>query len=152
MIASTSFRPTLLVPSAYHHLVSGDDRIRFHVVTYATAEEAWSAADSQPIDVFVSQQSTVGNAGFSVIVGILSLQPSAAHIHIFDSIEHVVALVNKSTHVRLIPAQFAQEQLLQYCIELAQIVLTRQAASNDIERLRVENEQYEFMLRQSLLS
>lgn len=152
MIASTSFRPTLLVPATCHHLLSGDDRIRFHVVTYASVEEAWSAADSQPIDVFVSQQSNDGNAGLSLIVGILALQPSAAHIHIFDSTEHVVTLANKSAHIRLVPAQDVQLQLLTFCVELAQIVLLRQATSNDIERLREENEQYEFMLRQSLLS
>jgi hypothetical protein len=152
MIASTAFRPTLLMPSTCHHLLSGDDRIRFHVLTYATAEEAWSAADSHPIDVFVSQQSNYGNAGVSVILGILALQPSAAHVHIFDSIEHVATLANKSALIRLIPAQDVQLQLLTFCVELAQIVVSRQAISNDIERLREENEQYEFMLRHSLLS
>lgn len=152
MIASTSFRPTLLMPFAYQNLLSATDRIRFNVVTYSSAEEAWCAAESKPVDVFVSQQLSNNYADFSVILGILVLQSSAAHVHIFDSTEHVVALVNKSSLIRLIPSHDADDQLVLLCVEMAQMLYDQQAAANDMQRLREENEQYEFMLRQSLLS
>jgi hypothetical protein len=152
MIASTPFRPTLLLPAAHLLLLSATDCVRFHVIAYNSAEEAWQIADNQRVHIFVSQPSPNSVVDNAVVAGILALQPNIAHIHIFESISEVIELVNKSSLIRLVASHEVSSLLESCCLELAQVLQSRQATLNDLERLREENEQYEFMLRQSLLS
>jgi len=152
MIATTSLRPTLLLPTPLAHLVVATDAVRFNVVTYRTPEEAWNIAENRLVDVFVSVQSANNQSVDDVVLGILALQPATTHVHVFTALEHVVELVNKSSLVRLIPMQKVDAQLMSFCAELAHSSQLRVSVANDLERLREENEQYEFMLRQSLLS
>ncbi len=152
MIATTPLRLTLLLPTPLAHLVAATDAVRFNVVTYATPEEAWSFAENSIVDVFVSMQGANNHRVDEVIFGILALHPATTHVHVFTAIEHLVDLVNKSSLVRLVPMEKVETLLMPYCAELAQCAQVRASVANDLERLRDENEQYEFMLRQSLLS
>jgi SHS2 domain-containing protein len=152
MIATSPLRLTLLLPTSLAHLVVAADAVRFNVVTYATPEEAWNFAENGLVDVFVSMQGVNNQDVDDVIVGILALHPATTHVHVFAAYEHLVDLVNKSSLVRLIPVHRVESLLMPYCSELAQCAQVRASVANDLERLREENEQYEFMLRQSLLS
>lgn len=152
MIATTPLRLTLLLPLPLAHLVVASNAVRFNVVTYTTPEEAWNFAENSLVDVFVSMQDANNHGVDDVIFGILALHPATTHVHVFTALEHLVDLVNKSSLVRLIPMQKVEALLMPYCAELAQCAQVRASVANDLERLREENEQYEFMLRQSLLS
>lgn len=147
-------RLTCLIPIEFELAVDSSCRDRIDFIPYRTLTDAWSIAENQSIALFVSHPAD----DFRSVVGFLGalqvLSPEVVHIHVYKHrpTEELIALVNKSGIVRLLPSEQFSARFDGVCAD-AVVAFDRTAHHlNEIARLREANEQFEFMLRQSLLS
>lgn len=152
MITSTPFRPKLVLPEVYQYLLSPQDHKRFQVTTYNSSAQAWSIVEDRGVDVFVSVQSADTDMIEPIIPGVLALKPEVAHVHVFHSTQGLVDLINLSSLTRLILSSEVQSKLAPVCSHVFELLQSQKATLLELMQLREANEQYEFMLRQTLLS
>ncbi len=147
-------RLTCLLPQEFEPTIDHACRERVDFIPYRTLHDAWNLAEKQSISLFVSHPAD----DFRSVVGFLGalqvLCPDAVHIHVYKNrpAEELIALVNKSGVVRLLPSEQFETRFGAVCADAVTAFDRSARHLNEIARLREENEQFEFMLRQSLLS
>lgn len=147
-------RLTCLIPVEFEHQISPACHDRVDFVSYRTLTDAWSMAEKQSVSMFVSHPAD----DFRSVVGFLGalqvLSPEAIHIHVYKNrpAEELIALVNKSGVVRLLPTEQFEGRFERVCADAITAFERTARHLKEIAKLREENEQFEFMLRQSLLS
>lgn len=126
----------------------------FDVRVYKTAEEAWAIFEKERVSLFISHQSFIQSAPGGFLTAITASQLNLVHLHRYTdfSIEDIESVVNNSASVFITnEAQFKTR--LQQAIENAMNLFLSLAEDEKLrEELIEQNQQYEFMLRQSLLS
>lgn len=154
MKTSESKLPICVVPDRLIHLYGDQERKRFDIRSYSELYEAWSLAEREPVALFISDSKAMGEGLFGLLTGLRLLQPDLIHVHVYQTSnpEDLVTLVNRSGVLRLVPADRAEEALSSACADALTVHLYNLRKDQEIERLRESNEQFEFMLRQSLLS
>lgn len=147
-------RLNCLIPAEFEHDVDHSCRDRIDFIPYQSLSEAWGFAEKHTVSLFVSHPAD----DFRSVVGFLGamqvLCPEVVHIHVYKHrpTEELIALVNKSGIVRLLPSEQFSMRFDSVCADAVSAFDRAARHLNEIARLREENEQFEFMLRQSLLS
>lgn len=153
MEAHTNALPVCILPAAFANELSADDSARFELLTYESPNEAWRLAEQHETAVFISDD----RLGHGVLCGLLSglqiLSPDVVHIHVHERIDTATlsSIVNRAGVVRLLERSRI-DQLGGLCCDALMNHLRNIRKDQEIARLREMNEQFEFMLRQSLLS
>ena len=126
----------------------------FDVRVYKTAEEAWTIFEQNKVSLFISNQAFIQSAPGGFLKAITATQLNLVHLHKYTDfvIEDIEAVVNNSASV-FITNETQFEARLQQSIETAMSIYLNLAEDEKLrEELIEQNQQYEFMLRQSLLS
>ena len=126
----------------------------FDVRVYKSAEEAWAIFEKENVSLFISNQAFIQNSPSGFLPAITSSQLHLVHLHRYAdfSIEDIEAVVNNSASVFITNESQFQTRLTT-AVETAMNLYLSAAEDEKLrEELIEQNQQYEFMLRQSLLS
>ncbi len=147
-------RLTCLIPENFHALVKDAEINCIDFVAYRSLPDAWNIAEDKSPDIFISHPEDDYSAVLDMLGAFRVICPNALHIHIYENrtAEELIDLVNKSYAVRLLPLDKVEQGLLQCCSDVVDIFERMGLQHLELARLKEENEQFEFMLRQSLLS
>lgn len=151
---STTTLPICLIPFDYVAFLSTDELERFEFLTYTDAPEAWKFAEQNEIACFVSDH----RLNRDVLCGLLSalqlLSPDFVHIHAYESggVSGLLSVINRAGVVRLIPVVQLAELFQGFLADALLVWMRNRRKDDQIAQLLESNAQYEFMLRQSLLS
>ena len=126
----------------------------FDVRIYKTAEDAWQLAESENVSLFISTEKFISKAPAGLITALCGLHPEMVHLFLYSTIstEALATVVNDSCRIHLAQASAPKEALIYAAHAAMNIYLKGAEKSQLIHELQEQNEQYEFMLRQSLLS
>lgn len=147
-------RPICVVPKQLHTLFGELEHAQLDIRSYEELYEAWSIAEREPVALLVSDSNAVGKGLFGLLTGLRLMLPDLIHLHLYDpeKMGDLVALVNRSGVIRLVDINRCEEALAGACSDALAVHRFHLRKDEEIQRLREANEQYEFMLRQSLLS
>lgn len=146
--------PICLIPADYVAFLSTDELERFEFLTYTDAPQAWKFAEQNEIACFVSDH----RLNREVLCGLLSalqlLSPDFVHIHAYEtsSLAALLSVVNRAGAVRLIPVGELSDRFQGFLADALLVWMRNRRKDQQIAQLLESNAQYEFMLRQSLLS
>lgn len=146
--------PICLIPADYVAFLSTDELERFEFLTYTDAPQAWKFAEQNEIACFVSDH----RLNHEVLCGLLSalqlLSPDFVHIHAYtaSAMTALLSVVNRAGAVRLIPVGELSDRFQGFLADALLVWMRNRRKDQQIEQLLESNAQYEFMLRQSLLS
>jgi hypothetical protein len=151
---STTALPICLIPVDYVAFLSTDELERFEFLTYSDAPQAWKFAEQNEIACFVSDH----RLNQEVLCGLLSalqlLSPDFVHLHAYriQSVASLLSVINRAGAVRLIPVEELESRFPGFLADALLVWMRNRRKDQKIAELIQSNEQYEFMLRQSLLS
>lgn len=146
--------PILLVHESMIPHFSGHSIDALGIITYISPSDAWTIAEQHEIAIFVSSH----GMDFRVLVGLLSgmqiLSPEMVHLHVYrkEDADELITLVNRSGVVRLLNSENLDADFVAFCTDALAAYLRTVQTRKELEELREVNEQYELMLRHSLLS
>ncbi|MFT4682975.1 MAG: hypothetical protein ACJAU0_000371 [Flavobacteriales bacterium] len=126
----------------------------FDVRIYRTAEDAWCLAEKEHISLFISYEKFILGSPAGFIPALFGLHPELVHLFFYSDItvEELATLVNASSNIHLATINAPKKALLKAADEAMESYLKGAQKSQIITELTEQNEQYEFMLRQSMLS
>lgn len=126
----------------------------FDVRIYRTAEEAWCLAEKEKISLFISHDKFILGSPAGFISALYGLHEELVHLLFYSEIgtEELATIVNASPNIHLANINVPKEALLKVANDAMEKYLQGAQKSQLIADLTEQNEQYEFMLRQSLLS
>ena len=152
-------QPTHAVPGSNKpaeciHALSADDRARFQLLVYRSTDEAWRFAEQHETALFISDDRIGHGVLCGWVSGLTLLSPDFVHIHVHERLDTATlsTIVNRAGVVRLINRHQLHDKLGGLCADALMAYLRNRRKDNEMARLREQNEQFEFMLRQSLLS
>ncbi len=147
-------RPVCLIPEQFVHFLGSDERTRFQLMAFTELPQAWAMAEQHDVALFISDSSMDEAALCGLASGLQLLCEDAVHIHVFSNGygRDLVTLTNRASTIRLLAAREAEDQLSLLCNEALVLYLKKVKTKQEMASLREINEQYEFMLRQHLLS
>lgn len=140
--------PSVIAPQVVHQL---DDL--FAVQQFDTAEEAWTLAEEGAVDLLITGERIVTDNLKGLLTGLKVLHPEMIHLHLVDSpgVLDLIDLVNISARMRIVHVNDLQHGIKAAGADVFSMIIASQKKDELIEKLKLENEQFEFMLRQSLL-
>lgn len=154
MKSSPDTRPICVVPKRLHALFGQLEQAQLDIRSYEELQEAWSIAEREAVALLVSDSDAVNKGLFGLLTGLRLILPDVIHLHLYDpsKMGDLVSLVNRSGVIRLVDINRCEEALAGACSDALAVHQFHVRKDEEIQRLREANEQYEFMLRQSLLS
>lgn len=126
----------------------------FELMPYDSSDELWSLCETHQIHLMITQRADLGARYRGLLKGIHVLHPEMVHLFMFegDDCDALIEVVNLSNHIRIVKESQLEAGVRRAAADAFSLFLTATRKDRKIEELSLENEQYEFMLRQSLLS
>lgn len=146
----------LYVDDEAHNLVSfkATFRLKYNVFTTLSGEEALAILKENEIDILVTDQRMPGMTGVELLQKVLPTHPDALRILLtgFTDFEALMAAVNNGKIFAYMEKPWKEPELSATLEEAATIIIKRKEEREYAERLALANNQFEFLLRQKLLS
>lgn len=151
---NTSALPICLIPADFVSVLSTDELERFEFKTYTDGPTAWKVAEQFDIACFISDHRFTKELLCGLLSGLQIMSPDFVHIHVFQTrqLTDVLSVINRAGAIRLIAHEELREQIPGFLADAFMVWMRNRRKDQQIAELRESNEQYEFMLRQSLLS
>jgi response regulator RpfG family c-di-GMP phosphodiesterase len=129
-------------------------RIRYNVLTAISAEEAVKLLDAKRPEIIITDQRMPNMTGVEFLESILGKYPEPMRILLtgYADMNAVVDAVNKGKIFHYLAKPWNEEELDMTIQRAHEVYLERQHLKEMNEKLNVSNEQFEFLLRQKLLS
>lgn len=151
---NTSALPICLIPADLVSVLSTDELERFEFKTYVDAPTAWKIAEQHDVACFISDLRFTKELLCGLLSGLQIMSPDFVHIHVFQTrqLSDVLSVINRAGTIRMIAQDEVPEQLPGFLADAFMVWMRNRRKDQQIAELRESNQQYEFMLRQSLLS
>lgn len=145
--------PVCLVPAVLAPQLKPQLEDLFSVQVFDAAEEAWCMAEEGPVDLIVTGERIVTDNLKGLLTGLKVLHPEMIHLHIVEmpDTSGLIDLINVSSRMRVVRSTELEEGVKAAGADVFSMIISSQKKDELIEKLKLENEQFEFMLRQSLL-
>lgn len=129
-------------------------RRQYHVITTNSAIEAFSLIQNGGIDVVVVDQSMPAMSGIEFLESVAADYPEVQRILFtgYSELVSAVEAVNKGRIFRIVTKPLNSQEIGNALKAASDAVKAREETNKMIEELRRQNQQFEFMLRQRLLS
>ena len=129
-------------------------RIKYHVITTLTGEEALKILETTPVQIIITDQRMPEMTGVEFLEKVLEKFPDPMRILLtgYTDMEAVVDAVNKGKIFHYLAKPWNEEEL-DLTLNMAYSKYLEKVALKELnEKLEGSNEQLEFLLRQKLLS
>jgi len=119
-----------------------------------SAEDAMNILNTNPIQVIITDQRMPRMTGVEFLESVLKTHPNPIRMLLtgYSDIQTVIEAINKGQVYKYIMKPFDEAEMRVAINNAHEIYALREENKNLIERLKLANEQLEFMLRQKLLS
>lgn len=129
-------------------------RKEYSIHTAESAKEALQILNENTIHIIISDQRMPGMTGVEFLETVIKTHPNPIRILLtgYSDIQTVIEAINKGQVYKYIMKPFDEMHMRVTISNAYEIYALREENRNLIERLKLANEQLEFMLRQKLLS
>ena len=147
-------KPVCLFPSRLQHVLPATLSELFQVEFYDDIAAAWRIAEVNDTRLFISIHEEARTQYHSILCGLHALHPDMVHLMVADQLDasELVAIINLSGRIRVCHNNDLERELSRTGADCYALYLASSRKDRQIEALTEANEQYEFMLRHSLLS
>ncbi len=126
----------------------------FTIFPVSSSAELWKHSEQKSISLIVSSKNLLGEKPFGLLKGLAALHSSAVLLFLSqnENADYLIPMVNSVNRIRIVTNAQYDAGLRRAGADAFSLFLESRRKDKLIEELTSENEQYEFMLRQSLLS
>jgi response regulator RpfG family c-di-GMP phosphodiesterase len=129
-------------------------RLKYHVLTALSGEEAFKILESKPVEIIVTDQRMPAMTGVEFLEKVIEKFPDPIRILLtgYADMTAVVDAVNKGKIFHYVTKPWDEEELNSTISRAYAKYLEKSELKSMNEKLEGSNDQLEFLLRQSLLS
>jgi response regulator RpfG family c-di-GMP phosphodiesterase len=129
-------------------------RLKYHVLTALSGEEAFKILESKPVEIIVTDQRMPAMTGVEFLEKVIEKFPDPIRILLtgYADMTAVVDAVNKGKIFHYVTKPWDEEELNLTISRAYAKYLEKSELKSMNEKLEGSNDQLEFLLRQSLLS
>ncbi|MXV14379.1 response regulator [Hufsiella ginkgonis] len=129
-------------------------RIKYHVLTAISGEEAVKLLETKPVEIIITDQRMPNMTGVEFLEKVLVKYPDPMRILLtgYADMNAVVDAVNKGKIFHYLAKPWNEEELDMTIRRAYEVYLEKIRLREMNEKLSVSNDQFEFLLRQKLLS
>lgn len=126
----------------------------YTLLPYDNSDQLWSLCETNSVQLMITKRSDLGARPRGLLKGIHVLHPEMVHLFLFNGTDcdELIEIVNLSNRIRVVKEKQLEAGVRYAAADAFSLFLLATRKDRQIEELSLENEQYEFMLRQSLLS
>lgn len=147
-------KPLCLVEQRYLDACQSALNDIFTMVPVQSDAELWNRSEQKEISLIVAGSAILGEKPAGLLKGIAAIHPSSVLLFLAEkeTTDYMIELVNSVNRIRIVQSTQHEAGLRRAGADSFSLYLDGRRKDKLIEELTLENEQYEFMLRQSLLS
>jgi len=129
-------------------------RLKYNIYTAERGNEAIQILDSHEIHVIITDQRMPEMTGVELLEAILKTHPEPIRILLtgYTDLNAVIDAINKGKIFHYLNKPWNEKELDQTIQRAYEIYLQQKEDKETAEKLMVSNEQFEFLLRQKLIS
>lgn len=133
---------------------SANFRRKYHVITTDSPIEAYNFLQDGGVDIVIADQNMPAMSGIEFLETVANEFPEAERVLLtgYTEMVSVVEAVNKGKLFRILTKPFNLEEISKVIADASKMISARIETNDTIETLRRQNQQFEFLLRQRLLS
>lgn len=129
-------------------------RRKYHVITSDSPIDAYNLLQDGGIDIVIADQNMPAMSGIEFLETVANEFPEVERILLtgYTEMVSVVEAVNKGKLFRILTKPFNLEEIGKVIADATKMIADRLETNQTMEALRRQNQQFEFLLRQRLLS
>jgi response regulator RpfG family c-di-GMP phosphodiesterase len=129
-------------------------RLKFHVITALSGEEALKILATKPVDIIITDQRMPNMTGIAFLEKVLELYPDPMRLLLtgYADMNAVIEAVNKGKIYYYLAKPWNEEEIQNTIEKAYEVYLENKQVKDMNDKLAVSNDQLEFMLRQKLIS